>query len=150
MNLISVNPRTSTCGSTAQAFTLPAADLQDLCNTPPIDIRRLLENCLGKRAFAVSLLEEFAKTATGRLEELAAQSQQGNLHTIADMVHGLRGVADILGAGALRESTADIEAACRNGDLVQTQRRIRQLCRDVQRIQQDIPNLCRTLLHATA
>ena len=150
MNLLSVNPRTSTCGSTAQAFTLPAADLQDLCNTPPIDSRRLLENCLGKPAFAVSLLEEFAKTATGRLEELAAQSQQGNLHTIADMVHGLRGVADILGAGALRESTADIEAACRNGDLVQTQRRIRQLCRDVQRIQQDIPNLCRTLLHATA
>ena len=93
MNLLSVNPRTSTCGSTAQAFTLPAADLQDLCNTPPIDSRRLLENCLGKPAFAVSLLEEFAKTATGRLEELAAQSQQGNLHTIADMVHGLRGVA---------------------------------------------------------
>ncbi len=105
---------------------------------------------MGKPAFAVSLLEEFAKTATGRLEELAAQSQQGNLHTIADMAHGLRGVADILGASALREATVDLEAACRNGDLAQTKRRIRQLCRDVQRVQQDIPRLCRTVLHPTA
>ena len=132
----------SSCDFSAKAFVLSAAELQDLFNTPPIDLRLLLENCLRKPLFAVSLLEEFARTAAGRLAEFEDQSQQGNLRTIAEMAHGLRGVADILGASALREVTVDTEAACQDGDLAQTQRLVQQLRREVQRIQHDIPNLC--------
>ena len=132
----------SPCDSSAPAFALPAAEFQDLFNSPTIDLRLLLENCLGKPLFAVSLLEEFARTAASRVEEFEDQSQQGNLRTIAEMAHGLRGVADIFGARAVRDITIDTEAACQNGDLAQTQRLVQQLRREVQRIRQDIPHLC--------
>ena len=135
----------SSCDSSAPAFSLSAAELLDLFNRPPIDLRLLLDNCMGKPLFAVSLLEEFARTAALRLEEFEAQSKEGNLRTISEMAHGLRGVADIFGASAVHDITLETHAACRDGDLAQTQRLVEQLRREVQRIQHSIPILCRKL-----
>jgi HPt (histidine-containing phosphotransfer) domain-containing protein len=131
--------------SPTTTFALSAADLEDLLNTPPIDHRLLLENCLGKPTFAISLLEEFGRTAAGRLAEFEDQLRQGNLAAIAALSHALRGVVDILCASTLRTITVDIEAACHAADHMQVQQWIQQLRNEVQRMQQQIPELCTML-----
>lgn len=132
--------------SMGRAFALTEAEIAVLLNPPPIDHRLLLQNCMGKGAFAASLLDEFTRTAIRRIGDFEHQSERGDFVAVAELSHGLRGVADILCASALSKFAIDTEAACRSEDLARMRQLISQLCKEVERVQLQIPSLSKTLI----
>lgn len=135
-------PETPSHESTDTFTAFPESEQQDQLNGPPIELGLLLQNCLGMPLFAVSLLEEFARTAVSRVESFEEQFKEANLSAISELAHALKGVAGILCARTLREMSINIEAACQNGDLLLTGQLIHNLRKHVQRILHDIPNIC--------
>lgn len=119
-----------------------------LTEMPPINAQRLLENCMGKPMFAISLLEEFAETASSRLAEFELPSNQDNIHTLCESAHSLKGVAGILAAAKLHETSLNLEMACRNSE-PNLESVLRPLCIELQRVKHEIPRLCALLVNGS-
>jgi HPt (histidine-containing phosphotransfer) domain-containing protein len=132
--------------STGTLATSSESGQQDPQNGPPIDLQQLLENCLGMPMFAVSLLDEFARTAASRIEAFEEKFKEANLPAIAELAHALKGVAGIIGARSLREYTIEIESACQNQDLPMTAQLVHTIRVGILRIQHDIPDISKHLL----
>lgn len=111
-----------------------------------IDLHELLGNCLGMPTFAVSLLDEFARTARSRIEGFESALKEANLSAISELAHALKGVAGVLAARTLRETTIEIETACQAGDLLQTSQLLDTVRNGIQRILHDIPVISKSLL----
>ena len=92
-------------------FALPSRDLQELVTLPPVNVDLLTEQCLGNLPFAITLLEEFAKTSQSRIEAMETHLANGDFISLADLIHGLSGVVGILGANILWELTTTLQSA---------------------------------------
>ena len=145
MQILPINSHTELQEPPIQPPVLSEADLLDLLGKPPIDLPQLIENCMGDSLFAVSMLEEFARTASPYLEKVEQQLREGNYSEAEKVVHGLRGVAGILGANTLLEVNSDIENECRTPSHDRVNQLSRSLRREVERVLQAIPSLCAQL-----
>lgn len=142
MQSVSITNHSELQDQSSQPPVLSEADLLDLLGMPPIDLPQLIENCMGESLFAVSLLEEFARTGSPYLEKFEQQLREGNYQEVETVVHGLRGVAGVLGAKALLEVNSDIENACKTSSHDRVNQLSRSLRQEVERVLQAIPSLC--------
>ena len=106
---------------------------------PPIDRSRILDQCLDNLDFALSLLDDFAKTSPARLKEFDTALAEQNQTAIVTKAHALRGTAGILAIITLPEICSKLESAATNGDWNQTRELIQQLRDETQRIIEFIP-----------
>lgn len=133
------------CSAASGELTATAIPSEDLLISG-IDSRELLTNCLGMPTFAVSLLNEFARTARSRVEGFEASFKEANLPAISELAHALKGVAGVLGARPLRQTTIEMEAACQAGDLLLTAQLLDTVRTGIERILHDIPEISKSLL----
>ena len=132
----------SSAGQSRSSFALSPAELHDVLDTPPIDVRLLMEQCSGNASFAAALLEEFARTGHDRVLEMDEEVAQGNLGAIAKQAHSLIGVAGIMAANDFVDVTTHLQAAAHDEDLVLARALIQQLRHEVRRVIDHIPHVC--------
>ncbi len=96
---------------------------------------------MGNIAFAISLLDELAKTGEQRVEEIARHATANNSAAAAAVAHSLKGAAGIVTAGALQSLAAEIELAAKAGDLDKIMSQIEELRREMRQCLDYIPAL---------
>lgn len=83
----------------------------------PVLDRSVLKLSLGDdRELIEEILELFDTSASELIESLKKAADEGDLETIRQVAHSLKGSAANIGAKALLESIRDIEAACAEED----------------------------------
>lgn len=142
MQIVPINHHTELQDLAIQPPVLSEGDLLELLGRLPIDLPQLVENCMGESLFAASMLEEFARTALPQLERFERQLREGDYHKVEQVVHGLRGVAGILGANTLLEVNSDIENACKTSSHDRVHQLSHSLRQEVERVLLAIPSLC--------
>lgn len=125
----------------APAFALPNKDLRELINLPPIDVRLLTEQCLGNLSFAITLLDEFEKTAQERVEAIESHAAKGNFAMVGELAHSLKGVVGILGADALWDTSSALQAAAHDENVTRAKGLIPQLRQEMKRVLDYIPTI---------
>lgn len=132
---------TSSIESPHLAYELPTSDLRDLLPALPVDRKRLLERCLNRMSFALTMLEEFAKTSPARHVTLDDALAKHDFISIASQAHALKGVAGILAADSLLQTCSHLESAAKADNKPQTYALIQKLHHEVQRVIDFIPAL---------
>jgi len=85
--------------------------------TPPLDVPALLERCMGSIELLEALLAELQASGEEQVNGIAAFHVQQDCQQTADAAHALKGAAGILGAEAVRQLAATVEATGRTGTL---------------------------------
>ena len=127
--------------SSHRGYEIPTPDLHDLLRAPPIDLDRLLEQCLDSLSFALTMLDEFERTSFTRLAAFDAAQTEHNHAAVATQAHALKGVAGILAADSMMETCSNLESATKLADWNQTGDLIQQLHQEAQRAIDFIPSI---------
>ena len=128
-----------------QRFALPQADLNDLLQRPPIEMRILIEQCLGDVPFALSLLEEFIDILSDRCEKMVQAIREANFTQLEVLAHALRGAAGYAAASQLSQICARLEDAASSEDLTQARQLLQYVRAEIARCVQEFPNITRKL-----
>jgi CheY-like chemotaxis protein len=110
----------------------------------PIDYPRLLEQWNGKSKFVEKILQTFnveAKSDLGAIEQALAQQDAGQL---AGCAHRLKGAAATIGAEAMRQEAALLEALGREGRLGDAPARVKKLAVEYERYSAHIAQIFAT------
>ena len=89
------------------AVTLPR-------DIPGLDVQSGLRRVLGKESLYQAMLERFLAGQGDAPARLRAALEAGDWSLAERLAHTLKGVAGNIGAGAVQEAAARLEAACRN------------------------------------
>lgn len=141
MSAIAVNPADLSPHPSHHPDELPAHDFQNVPPAPPIDRDQLFDRFVGNIDFALTLLNEFAKTSQSELETFDAALSEQNRAAICSKAHGLKGVVSILSANKLMEICSNLESTTSHTDWEQTRNLIQQLHHEMRRTIDDIPNI---------
>jgi HPt (histidine-containing phosphotransfer) domain-containing protein len=83
---------------------------------PVFNRANLLQHCMEDQSLAHNLLELYLTDLTLRATALRAAFEQGDLATVQQMAHAIRGASLTVGAESIAALTQDIESACRRHD----------------------------------
>jgi HPt (histidine-containing phosphotransfer) domain-containing protein len=83
---------------------------------PPIEGEAFFSRCMGSFSLAEAYLDDLETHLPRWVDELLLQAGRGQTDDAADVAHSVKGAAAILGAEALREMAAKVEASGRAGD----------------------------------
>jgi len=111
-------PQQAAPSVSSQPAPFTAADTDPL-EIPGIDTKSALRRTGGNRIRYESLLRRFAEPSPGAVEEIRAALAAGDTSTAARAAHSMKGAAANLGAGALAELAAKVEAAVTTGQGVE-------------------------------
>jgi CheY-like chemotaxis protein len=120
----------------AEESTTPAAEEEavEMATTwDPIDYEKLIKQWNGKVEFVEKILQTFnveAKSDLGAIEEALSKEDAKEL---AGCAHRLKGAAATIGAEAMRQEAALLEALGREGNLGKAQGRIKKLALEYER-----------------
>lgn len=106
-----------------------------------IDTEAILNRCMGKRSFALLLLDEFRATAPQQERELTDSVASGDCIAVAEAAHALKGAAAIVAAEPLRMLALEVETAATNGDLEQVASLLDAMRYELARCLQQIPEI---------
>jgi len=104
--------RSPTAGAVAAAAA--AAREAEVCDC--LDVEMLLDQCMGQRAFAEEIFNDFESGLATRIGELKYAVRTEALEEAATIAHSLKGAAGIIGAIRLQRVASELEAASQRGD----------------------------------
>ncbi len=84
---------------------------------PPLQWDMLLKRCMGKKDFAVRVLEKFRVKAQENLHAISQAIARGDAPGLAAMAHRLKGAAANIAAEVIRGEAGRLEEMGRSGDL---------------------------------
>ena len=82
-----------------------------LHDRPPIDRDALLSSCMKNVSFALSLVAELEASGREQVDSIVRLVSNGQAELAAEAAHSLKGAAAIIGASALSETAARLDAA---------------------------------------
>jgi HPt (histidine-containing phosphotransfer) domain-containing protein len=108
------------------AFGRPGGEATAAAGTRPIDLMHLARQTLGDRAVEQDVLSMFAHQAAGVAERIGAVGEAERL----SLAHTLKGSARAIGAFAVADCAAEIEARPEDGAALERLRRLIDEARD--------------------
>ena len=93
-----------------------------------------LQYCQNDAEIYRSMLVEYARSATGKLDDLRASFERENWNAYATAAHALKSTSQMVGATALSKEAARLEAAADAGDFATVREEHERLCADCARI----------------
>lgn len=100
---------------------------------PVLDLPGVLERLDDDRGLLKELAQIFLRQAPAQLAQIRAAVRSGNVRTLRERAHALKGSAGTLGAVAVFESAARLEQMGREGDLTHSQETYATLEADIAR-----------------
>ncbi len=86
-------------------------DVNDCCNSGPINLELALGNCLGDRDFLAKILDKFLLEMGSMIEEIRLGIEDGDLTGVGEAAHQLKGTAGLLGCMDLYERFSELYGA---------------------------------------
>ena len=111
----------------------------------PIDLRLLVDRCMGDVAFLKTILDAFEVQTRAIMEHLTLHLAAGDARQVAAQAHMLKGAAGTLGAEHLQESAAKVESAGKAGDLVEAAAEFAALEIETRRCMDFLPDILKRL-----
>lgn len=84
---------------------------------PPIDHAKVVDRCIGNRAFAESTIDSFARDCSRRLKPIAEPFNDGDTVAMAEVAHSLRRIAEKMAAQEVQVYASKMEAMSELGGL---------------------------------
>lgn len=110
--------------------------------TTCLDVAKLEEQFSGKPRLLDVMKQEFASLQETLLPELQNAYAEGNLQSLKDLAHTLKGNAALIGAIEVQELAGHIEIAARNADREDLQAKTEQLPASFQQALEQLERVC--------
>lgn len=105
---------------------------------PILDISVLISSVGDDQEFIKDILELFYATTPEIIESLKKAADEGDLETVKEKAHSLKGSTGNIGARAMQESMSNIEAACNDKDYEAVRERVRDSINEYNRLKLEI------------
>lgn len=126
----------------SSTYELSTVEFSELLNQSPIDRDQLLDNCMNNTEFALTLLEEFARTSHVRINTLEKGLAGRNHDELLDCAHSLKGVAGIIGTRSIVQACELLNSTKAESDWQQIGSIVQQLQQEILRTVDSIVAIC--------